>query len=142
MKRLLLAIVCCVLCPFTDVCAKEYKSDEIKECGAGLMCDLKGNLVTGIERDHYLECDKLTYEISYKNGLRDGMEREYEDGKLVDELPYKNGLKEGIRRSYYKNGNLWEETPYKNDKKDGVYKNHFENGVLAYYFVDVCHKVS
>ncbi|HBJ78958.1 MAG TPA: hypothetical protein DDY85_08010 [Fusobacterium sp.] len=46
------------------------------------------------------------------------------------EVFYKNGLKEGIEKTYYKNGNLRLEIPYENSKIVGTEKRYYESGEL------------
>jgi MORN repeat variant len=54
----------------------------------------------------------------------------FENGKLKYEITVKNGKKEGIETFYYENGAKKIETEYKNDKEDGVWKQWYESGQL------------
>ena len=65
MKKVLSVFVS-VLLILTSLFAKEYKEDEVKECG-DLLCDLDGNLITGITKEFYYN-GNIQSEMELKNG--------------------------------------------------------------------------
>jgi len=76
---------------------------------------------------------KLKRAGSYKNGKREGVNKEYfKNGKLEDSVTYKNGKKEGPFKSYFENGQLSTSTTFKNDKHNGIYKNYYKNGKIKF----------
>ena len=65
MKKVLSVFVLSLLVS-TSLFAKEYKGDEVKECG-DLLCDLDGNLITGIAKEFY-DNGNIQLEMELKNG--------------------------------------------------------------------------
>ena len=61
-----LSVFVSVLLISTSLFAKEYKEDEVKECG-DLLCDLEGNLITGIAKEFY-DNGNIRLEVELKNG--------------------------------------------------------------------------
>jgi len=64
---------------------------------------------------------KLTHELHFKNGKKDGLCRWYNNGKLSTEQNYKEGEKHGISKWWDNNGNLeaeeiWEYGSFKDIK--------------------------
>lgn len=69
--------------------------------------------------------NKLTEEGNYKEGLREGIFKEYySDGSVKSERNFANGKIDGIHKEYYTNG--------KPEKEKG-YKNGLEHGIDRYY---------
>ena len=64
----------------------------------------------------------LEYEGSYKDGIREGLWKWYENEQLSIEAYYKNGKLEGLYRAWHNNGQLLLETNYKVEKKMGCLK--------------------
>jgi antitoxin component YwqK of YwqJK toxin-antitoxin module len=60
---------------------------------------------------------ELIYEGAFKNGLRDGEGKLYEDNVLVYEGPFLRGLRQGIGKAY--EDNTVYEGPFINDRKEG-----------------------
>jgi antitoxin component YwqK of YwqJK toxin-antitoxin module len=54
----------------------------------------------------------------------------YPSGKIQKETTYKNNVKEGMYKEYDESGTLMVEANYKDDKRDGIYKRYNENGNL------------
>ena len=66
---------------------------------------------------YYYANDNLLWEIPYRAGLREGVEKiYYTNDNLWREIPFKAGLKDGMERRYDKNGNITRQTLYKDDK--------------------------
>ncbi len=65
--------------------------------------------------------------------------------KVVQETPYKNGKKEGVEKEYYINGVLKRESTYTNDKLNGSYKLYTLSGELeseSNYFKSLRHGIA
>ena len=73
-----------------------------------LTCTSDGKLFTGI-----------AYELS-----------EREPGKLICEISYIDGIQEGLSRDWYLSGQLQTEDYYHHGSKHGSYREWFENGQL------------
>ncbi len=83
----------------------------------------------GIKTIYYLN-QKITEEIAYKNGLKEGMNNYYApDGVLLKKLFYRNNQLEGRALYYDSNENIIIEGSYKNGRKDGVWK-YYSDGKL------------
>jgi len=77
----------------------------------------------------YDEANRLTAEISFRNGVRHGVTRiYYPSGALSDEIMYVDDEKNGVSKKFYKNGKLYSLTPYHDDEKHGVQKKYYSNG--------------
>lgn len=76
----------------------------------------------------------LYLEISYKNGLKDGMTKCYfENTKIVDwKQNYTKNKLNGISRSYFKNGNLRVTETFVNGVKEGIEGTYNQEGFLEY----------
>ena len=62
----------------------------------------------------YNENGQLDEEITYENGIMNGLFRKYKDGRLFIEGPWKNGKAEGNQRAYNPDGSLFGVRTYKN----------------------------
>jgi len=123
--------------------------------------DRKGNLVSvskyvNGEKEHKVEeISKLDVKTdywsngkpkivaTYKNGVPEGVRREYnEKGKIEKSYIFHNGkmvaegiftdagLHEGTWKEYYEDGSLKSEGDYENDKKTGLWKYYYPNGQI------------
>lgn len=82
---------------------------------------------TGITK--YWSKDLLIKEVTFKNGIREGlMKSYYAGGQVYQTFWYENGLKEDSARWYYLEGQLFRTTPYKHDTVDGIQKQYYRNG--------------
>ena len=82
---------------------------------------------TGIKK--YFEGEKLTKEITFKDGIKEGLcNNYYDDGRLKRTIWYSNDLKEDTARWYYAEGMVYRATPYVNDKINGVQTKYYKNG--------------
>jgi len=74
---------------------------------------------------------KLKSQSRYKNGKKNGEEKEwYDNGMLKLQTYYKNGKKNGEEKEWYDNGMLKLQTYYKDSEIDGLYKVWYKNGKL------------
>jgi len=75
----------------------------------------------------------LLKEVTYKNGLKDGLLKRYNrmsfnSEHLRAEEMYKNDKKNGVSKYYFDNGRLNSEITYLNDKKNGISKLYKSQG--------------
>ncbi len=66
---------------------------------------------------------------SYKDGKKDGPTRLYQHGKLAGEISFKNGLRDGMTHCYGVALCSLSDTPYKNGQKHGVEKRYYKKGM-------------
>ncbi len=66
---------------------------------------------------------------SYKDGKKDGLTRLYQHGKLAGEISFKNGVRDGVTHCYGIHPCSLSDTAYKDGKKHGVEKLYYEKGV-------------
>ena len=72
---------------------------------------------------------KVSQEITYKKGLKNGPYREYfEDGTKKTEAVMKNDEYDGLVTMFYPNGNIQMQGLYKNGSREGKWKVNKENG--------------
>ncbi len=72
---------------------------------------------------------KTQSEIHIENNLLQGKKYEYDyKGTLVSEITYKDGMRHGIEKSYYPNGKKFVVKHYKKDRLCGYYKKYSETG--------------
>lgn len=84
---------------------------------------------TGISQ--YKSGQFLVKEITFKNGVRQGLMRSfYKGGQVYQTFWYENGLREDSVRWYYLEGQLFRTTPYKHDTIDGIQKQYYRSGKL------------
>jgi antitoxin component YwqK of YwqJK toxin-antitoxin module len=92
---------------------------------------------TGIAVDYYprsliSNTRGIKIKIDYKNGIKDGIIREfYENGKPSIETVIKAGKKQGMTKEYYSTGKIKAKRPYKNDVLDGAVEEYHENGAMS-----------
>jgi len=62
---------------------------------------------------------------------KDGIIKSYrKNGTLFSEVTMKNGVRNGMSRNFFANEKVSIEANYKDDKKDGLYRQFYENGTL------------
>lgn len=84
---------------------------------------------TGIKQ--YMSGDYIVKEITFKNGVREGlMKTFYAGGQVFQTFWYENGMREDSGRYYYIEGQLFRTTPYKHDTIDGIQKQYYRSGKL------------
>jgi len=54
----------------------------------------------------------------------------FEDGYITSEISYKEGVRDGICKTFYRKYLLAEECTYKNGVKDGIYKEYYKAGKI------------
>lgn len=109
---------------------REYNIKQTKACQDDLLCDLDGNLVSGVVKE-YDKNENLKSEIGYFKGRKNGDAKTYyTNGNMKSEGQYVYGAKVGKTKKYYENGILMAELVYKNGLKNGTTKVYYENGEL------------
>jgi hypothetical protein len=82
---------------------------------------------TGIKK--YFNQDRLLWEVTFKNGVRQGeMKTFYQGGQLYQTYWYNNGLREDSARWYYLEGPVFRSTPMKHDTVEGTQIQYYRNG--------------
>lgn len=82
---------------------------------------------TGIKQ--YFSNNLLLKEVTFKNGVRDGlMKTYYQGGQLYQTFWYENGLREDSSGYYYLEGQVYRTTPYKHDTIDGIQRQYYRTG--------------
>ncbi|MDR0437601.1 MAG: hypothetical protein LBH22_04780 [Bacteroidales bacterium] len=98
----------------------------------------QGQLVSEGNRENYLldgiwrfyADEKLTSEISYKDGKRNGISKTYTANEIII-TPYTADLISGIREIFYKNGAIKQRTPFDKGVEQGVEYDFAEDGVIT-----------
>ncbi len=71
----------------------------------------------------YNSNEDIKKEIPYRNGLKCGFEKCYDnEGRLMLEIPYENGKRQGVGIQYDQDGSIVSKTRYDNDKEDENYE--------------------
>jgi uncharacterized protein len=74
---------------------------------------------------------KPAWHQEYKNGLHEGVHKEYfSNGTVYEETSYVGGDRHGDYKAYHANGKLKEKTTYKNDNYDGTDEHYNESGTV------------
>lgn len=109
-----------------------YSSEEVLNIDAEVVLLVTDSIpVNGVVYSGY--GDELYQEISFKNGIKDGLSRGwYEKGKLKYEHNYTSGILNGLSKSWYINGQLSYKQEYKEGKPFGILKRWYEDGKLMY----------
>ncbi len=84
----------------------------------------------------------LVKSIMYKNGLRDGNEKNYDYNRLTEIRSFSEGKLNGLSKFYDYGEKLVKTVSYKNGIQDGEEKTYFEDGSLKQVFLfsdDVLH---
>jgi len=82
---------------------------------------------TGIKQ--YFSGNTIIKEVTFKNGVREGLMRSFYNGKQVRQtFWYENGLREDSAKWYYLEGQVFRSTPYDRDTINGVQQQYFKNG--------------
>lgn len=82
---------------------------------------------TGIKK--YYNEGRLVKEISYREGLKNGIcNNYYDDGRLKRTIIYNNNLKTDTAKWYYPEGMVYRSTPYVDDMIHGVQTKYYKNG--------------
>jgi antitoxin component YwqK of YwqJK toxin-antitoxin module len=82
---------------------------------------------TGIKK--YYTKDLLVKEVTFKNGVREGlMKTYYPSGLLYQSFWYRNGVREDTAKWYFDDGRVFRATPFKKDSADGVQTQFYRSG--------------
>jgi len=82
---------------------------------------------TGIRQ--YFSNNSLTYEVTFKNGIRHGlMKTYYPNGKLRQTFWYENGMREDTAIWYQEDGIIFRKTPFRRDSMNGVQIQYYRTG--------------
>ena len=131
----ILALVCGLSCAVVaEEPCKEYAAEEVEPCAqdSDMPCDLEGTPITGCIKNYWdKEKTVLLAEVRYKNGKENGPTTLYsENGKIRREENYKNGQKEGLQRDFAPDGSITE-TMFKNNQENGITKVYNKDGILV-----------
>lgn len=83
----------------------------------------------------YNSDNTLIKSIMYRNGLRNGNEKNYDHDRLYQTRSFSEGKLNGLSKSYDFDGNLVTTVSYKNGIKDGEKKTYFKDGSLEKVFL-------
>lgn len=89
------------------------------------------NYINGVYNGPYFEFDgfgRMVLKASYKNNKLHGIVLKYLNGDLTQESNYKEGVLDGVYKEYSRNGILQKEINYKNGKLDGAFRYYDEHG--------------
>jgi len=82
---------------------------------------------TGVK--NYIRNDVKVKEVTYKNGVKEGMTRTFYQGGVVEQdIPYVGDKKNGLAKWYYPDSKLFRVTPYVNDTISGTQIQYYKNG--------------
>jgi antitoxin component YwqK of YwqJK toxin-antitoxin module len=84
---------------------------------------------TGIKQ--YFSKSTLSYEATFRNGVREGLMRSFYPNKKVRQtFWYEKGLKEDTAVWFYEEGNIFRKTPFKRDSMNGTQIQYYKSGVV------------
>ncbi len=89
--------------------------------------------VNGKYNGPYVEFDgfgQISLRASYKNNQLHGKVAKFTNGNLVQESTYKNGILDGVYKEYSRSGGIQKEINYKDGKLDGLFRYYDENGKI------------
>jgi hypothetical protein len=81
---------------------------------------------TGIKKLYFRE--RLAREVTYKNGVIDGLTKTYQNEILYQTFWYKNGMREDTACLYYEDGKVFRKTPYVRDSINGTQIQFYKTG--------------
>ena len=85
------------------------------------------------DTSYHFKTGKLIQTISYKDGLEDGVSKEYwPNGQLRGEVAYTQGVVNGVVRSYSTSGELLTQLLYVNGEEDLNYSDRFLSDIIDY----------
>jgi hypothetical protein len=77
----------------------------------------------------YFSSQRLLKEVSFKNGVRNGLTKTYyPGGQLYQTFWYRHDLREDSSGWYYLEGQLYRSTPYVHDTIQGIQRQYYRNG--------------
>lgn len=85
------------------------------------------------DTSYHFKTGRLIQTISYKDGLEDGVSKEYwPNGQLRGEVAYTQGVVNGVVRSYSTSGELLTQLLYVNGEEDLNYSDRFLSDIIDY----------
>jgi antitoxin component YwqK of YwqJK toxin-antitoxin module len=102
-------------------------------CRKELFCAYEGWVLDGVGVTHDSR-GRTVSQCTYVKGKREGIYREFYSlgGELRLEETYRDGLVEGVSREWYTNGMKRSETFYRRGKKDGFCRAWYETGQMMH----------
>jgi hypothetical protein len=86
---------------------------------------------TGIKQYYDYTGRFLVKEVTFNNGVRQGLTRTYyQGGQLYQTFWYENNMKEDSAKWYYLQGPVFRSTPYRHDTVHGIQQQYFMDGSL------------
>ena len=126
MKNLSLFIVSTVFFLSFFACSG---NKENRKAGDTAVNDTVDNTPDSIVR--YFSNQKVLKEVSFKNGVRNGLTKTfYVGGQLYQTFLYKNDLREDSSGWYYTEGQLFRSTPYLHDTIHGIQRQYYRDGKI------------
>lgn len=84
---------------------------------------------TGIRK--YYSQDQLAYEVTLRNGVREGlMTTYYGNGKVRQTFWYRNGMREDTAIWYHEDGKIFRKTPFRGDSIHGIQIQYYKSGAV------------
>jgi antitoxin component YwqK of YwqJK toxin-antitoxin module len=126
MKHLIAYLTICTALVLTTGCLNKgrHANENGEEPDTSTVADTG---FTGIKQ--FYSRSHLTYEATYKNGVRQGLMKTYNiDGKLYQTFWYENNLREDTAVWYYPDGRPFRKTPFKNDTMNGTQIQYYRTG--------------
>lgn len=107
----------------------KYESGNVKSIA---WVDENG-IKQGIEKFYEDNKEKkiLLAELPYENGKINGQAIYYENSKPISKTTYKNGVIDGLVQTFYENGTLKSESLFKNSHLNGISKRYTDDGILV-----------
>jgi hypothetical protein len=122
-----LIILCIII--FTGCSGKNSSKKEIQNASDTVASHDTG--YTGIKKYTTPSGKYLVKEVTFKNGVREGlMKQYYQTGELRQTFIYRNNLREDSSIFYFPGGQIFRTTPYKRDTIDGIQKQFYSTGQL------------
>lgn len=101
--------------------------------GEGGYPEKIASYVDGKYNGPYVEFDgfgQISLKASYKNNQLHGNVAKFINGNLTQESTYKNGVLDGVYKEYSRSGGIQKEINYKEGKLDGPFRYYDENGKI------------
>ncbi len=130
MKKLLMILAFVTACLQIGTAQKKLNFTDLDEFNGVTYERYAQEPFTGIGIGYYGNGQKFR-QIPYKNGLADGLAKEWDiHGNLIAEAEYKMGGRYGRETQFYDNGNKRLEIFYQNGKPTGTVTEWYESGKM------------
>jgi antitoxin component YwqK of YwqJK toxin-antitoxin module len=83
---------------------------------------------TGVTQ--YFSKGRLVKEVTFKNGIRNGLMKTYVGGLLYQTFWYVNGVKQDTAIWYFEDGKIFRKTPFKDDSVNGTQIQYYRTGAV------------